>query len=212
MNYLIVMVLGVIFLAGYATNDESIENNLKELKLFDSVKNPKFDADNWKRLTENSGLIVTGYVEETNYVVDEKKMHEKKASPDGIIPLPNLKEGVKGILIRFRVEELIYSEKDSQINESINIYVKDGYAPAIGKKIPSFASKIKYLVFLSPLEKADYVEGTTVIEPLDLSKGSFDFDYKSAFKVTEKANGYFDLSKLNEHIVDEVRETVEKMK
>jgi hypothetical protein len=187
------------------------EKNLKELKLLDSVKNTKVDAD-WKHLAENSRLIVTGRVEDIFYVVDEEKMYEKKTSSDGIVPLPNLKEGVKGILVRFTTEEVIYTEKKRKINESVNIYVPDGYYIGTNSITPQFTKDKKYLVFLSALEKTDDVKGATVIQPLDLSKGGFDFDYKSAFKVTEKAYGYFSLSKSNEHIVNEVRNIVKKKK
>lgn len=211
MNYLIIMMLGVALLTGCVVSGETTEKNLKQLKSLDSVKDTQVGAD-WKHLTENSKLIVTGRVEEVLYVVDEKKMYEKKISSDGIVPLPNLRESVKGILIRFRIEEVIYAKKGYKINGSVHIYVKDGYAIPTDTDIPTLASGKKYLVFLSPLEKADDVKEATVIQPLDSSKGSFAFDYKSAFKVTKNTSGYFNLTKANEHIVDEVRNITKKKK
>lgn len=175
-------------------------------------KNLKVETDNWKQLAENSRLIVMGRVEETLNVVNEKKLYEKRVSSDGTVPLPNLREGVKGILVRFRVEEVIYSKRDRKIDEPINIYVKDGYFPATDTDIPIFASDKKYLVFLSPLGETDDVKEAVVIQPLDSSKGGFNFDYKSTFKVTENTHGYFNLTKANEYIVDEVRNSVKKRK
>jgi hypothetical protein len=163
-------------------------------------------------LTENSKLIVTGRVKETLQVRDEKIVYGGKISPDGGIPLPNLREGVKGILYRLQIEEVLYAKKDYKLNGSVNIYVKDGYFVPTDTDIPTFDSGKKYLVFLSPLEKADDVKEATVIQPLDSSKGKFAFDYKSAFKVTQNIYGKFNLTKENEHIVEEVRSFIKKRK
>ncbi|HSK72155.1 MAG TPA: hypothetical protein VK892_10700, partial [Pyrinomonadaceae bacterium] len=133
---------------------------------------------------------------------------EKKPTQDGIVPLPNLKEGVKGILVKFRIEEVISTDKQRRINEPVNIYIHDGYSVSSDSKIPRFIKDRRYLVFLSPLEKADDVKNATVIQPLDLSKGSFNFDYKSAFKVTGESSGKFQLDESNKNIVDKVRQRI----
>jgi hypothetical protein len=200
MKCLIATLFFVILFTGCTVNDGTTTDSLKKLNGFNSIKSKAENIDSdWKRLVENSKLIVIGKVEETFYVVDEKKLYDKKSSSNEL-QLPNLREAVKGILIRFRINEFIYGEKKYKAYESVNIYVKDGYAPPMDSDIPTFASDKRYLVFLSPAVEEDVVEGTTVIQPRNLSKAIFSFDYKTAFTVTEKSFGRFQLTESNKPV------------
>jgi hypothetical protein len=209
MNYRIIILFSVALFAGCVKNDAKIVDELKELKPISSVKNNgKITNVDWKHLLENSKLVVVGNVEETLYVVDENKLYEKKPTSTEL-PLPNLREGVKGLLIRFHIEEILYAEKNHKVNETVNIYVKDGYAPPMDSDIPIFTDNKKYLVFLSPAKEENEARELTVIQPLNLSKGSFGFDYKTVFTVTEKSFGKFALTESNE-TVNELKSFLEK--
>lgn len=207
MNYLVVTILVVALFTECIVSDETPQKGSEELRLFDSKESLK-NYEDWHYLIENSRLIATGYVEDILYIVDEKKMFKKNPTQNGIVPLPNLKEGVKGILVKFRIEEVISTDKQRRISEPVNIYIHGGYSVSSDSKIPRFEKDKKYLVFLSPLEKADDVKNATVIQPLDLSKSSFNFDYKSAFKVTGESSGKFQLGESNNNIVNEVRQKI----
>ncbi len=215
MKNIIVIIVSFALFAGCVISDEKPEQRLKDLEIPTSIKDTNVDSD-WKHLVESSKLIAVGSVEEILYVEDETKLYDKIPTSDRnisdsnklIVPLPNLREAVMGVLVRFRMQEIISTDKQRKNSELINIYVKDGYAPSTDTNIPQFINGHKYLIFLVPLNKADNVKGAIVIQPLNLSKGRSDFDYKSAFKVPENTHGYFKLTESNQHIVDEVRRAI----
>ena len=208
MNYLIIIILCAAALTGCANVGGETMASPTELPSPDSIKNMKPDED-WKRLIKNSRLIVTGQVEEILYVVDEKKIVADKPAPDGIVQLPNMKELVRGVLVRLRIEKTISGAKERKNLQTVSIYVHEGYFSS-DASTPRFVKGKKYLVFLSPLEETEAVKESIVVDPSNLSKGGPQFDYKTVFKVTEKAKGYFNLTETNEHIVDEVRDMVNR--
>lgn len=157
-------------------------------------------------LAEKSNLIVTGTVEESLYVIDEKKFYGEK-SANNIAQLPNLKEGVKGILIRFQIVDTLFKLKDVKAEKSIEIYVKGGHSPPMHSDVPMFAKGKQYLVFLSEPVPSEDFDDAKVIFPLELAKGTFEFNHKSSFKVTENNRGLFRLEK---EIVESVKESLKK--
>ena len=209
MKYFLATLFFVIFSTGCTINDDITTDGVKKPNGFNSVKSKTMNIDaDWKGLIKKSKLVVTGKLEETLNVVDESKLYDKK-SPSDEFQLPNLRAAVKGIIVRFKIDEVIYGEKKYKTAESVNIFVKDGYAPSFDSNIITFSSKERYLVFLTPVVKEDIIEGTTVIDPRFLLKGDLSSYYKSAFTVTENFLGRFQLMD-SEKPIKELKEFLTK--
>jgi hypothetical protein len=212
MKYLLVVLFFCVLCIGCVTSARTNEPIIEKPNLSTKdIHNPNitigvYDKTDWKTLVNSSKAIVLGEVVDKLWVVDEKKMFGKKSADENTVYLPNLKEGVKGVLIRFKLEETLHSE--NKINETIDIYVKDGYFPPSDSDTPIFVTNKKYLVFLSNIdESADFKE-LTVIQPSELSKTGNLFNFKSAFKVTSNRLGYFKLEDLSKKNLNSVRKTI----
>jgi hypothetical protein len=171
---------------------------------------PLHQYRDWENLAKTSTLVAVGQVNDIYYVVDEKILYEKTEIKDGIVPLPNTKDGVKGILVRFRLDEIIASKNDKQIGEVVDIYIKDGNWPPMHSPIPGLLMDKKYVVALSKLKKSEEFVGKTVIQPLNPTAGSSAFEYKKAFEITDKKNGYLQITDSNQDVINEVRRILKK--
>jgi hypothetical protein len=207
MNYLII-ILCVAFFTGCETNSAlKMKPKTVSKSLHQSING---DVD-LKHLTETSNVIIVGELEEIRWVVNEERFYLKQQTSDnGIVSLPNIKDGVKGVLVKVRVAEVLYKETDKTIESDLDIYVKDGYFPPSDADIPVFLPNKKYLIFLSTLKGSDDFKTFSVIRPKELSKGGSLFDFKSVFKVTDNKHGNLIISDTNKHFIDEVRKFIAK--
>lgn len=209
MYLIFIIIFCSFFVSSCAVAGGADYNNSLELK-HNNIKPIISIGHDWESLLESSSLVITGKVAEILYVVDETKMYEhtqlpKETKKNQLIYLPNLREGVKGTLVRIKIDQVIYVRKDVKVGKTIDIYISGGYLPPTDTSIPTFTNEGEYLVFLSGIEQLDDPYQLKIIQPLDLKKGGIDFDVKSAFSVIHPNGAHFPITGINKHIVDDLK-------
>lgn len=173
--------------------------------------------DGFDDLLNSSKFVVTGTAKQTLWVIDSNKV--KKSDPvrqpnsnQYIVPIQPPSEYVIGVLVRLEIDEVLSLNSKLLSEDSLFIFIPDGYNIPIGTSTPYFLDKKRYLVFLEPMEVIDRLKGASVYDPMNPTKKSMPLDHKSTFLVNRKELGYLKLTESNKHIVDEVRNFMKSSK